>query len=85
MEERRAGPRSRAVGMIRAEARALGKRVQRAVGVARYDGNFMRQRLPAITTDELQRRADRLASLLGSDVRVQVRQRETDLFETRAV
>ena len=71
-------------GVIRAEFRAAKKRVQRFLGVARYDRHFMRQRFPSISVEDLQERADRLTHLINGDRRVRVLQLETDLFETYA-
>jgi surface carbohydrate biosynthesis protein len=78
-------PMARLKGVVQAEFRAANKRLQRMIGVARYDGNFMRQRFPDLTVANVQERADRLTRLIGGDREVRVSLREHDLFETRAV
>lgn len=83
-QDPRGGGAARLWGVVRAELRALGKRVQRARGVARYDPDFMRQRFPLIGLEDVQDRADRLSALLGAPRAVRVSRRETDLFETEA-
>ena len=76
---------TRVAGIIRAEIRASKKRLQRMIGIARYDRAFMRQRFPKISVDEVQDRADRLTQLIGGGHQVRVLLREDDLFETYAV
>jgi hypothetical protein len=75
-------PIKRISGIVCAEGRALNKTAQRLFGVARYDPRFIRQRFPAISTEVLQEKADRLTRLLGGEQPVNVLQRDTDLFET---
>lgn len=75
---------SRMAGVVRAEFRAVKKRVQRFLGVARYDRHFLRQRFPRIPVEDVQERADRLTHLIKGDRQVRVLKREADLFETYA-
>ncbi len=76
---------TRVAGIVRAEVRAAKKRLQRMMGIARYDRSFMRQRFPQISLEEVQDRADRLTQLIGGAHPVRVLLREDDLFETYAV
>ena len=75
---------SRMAGVVRAEFRAVKKRLQRILGVARYDRHFMRQRFPSISVEDVQEKADRLTHLIDGNRQVRVLKREADLFETYA-
>ena len=75
---------TRLAGLARAEFRVLKKRLQRFLGVARYDRHFMRQRFPSISVEDVQEKADRLTQLINGNRRVRVLRREADLFETHA-
>ena len=75
---------SRLGGVIRAELRGANKRIQRLLGVARYNRHFVRQRFPSISVEDVQERADRLTHLISGNRQVRVLRREADLFETYA-
>lgn len=76
---------ARWLGLARAEARALSKRMQALIGVARYEKGFVEQRFPEISESKIQAKADVLTQLLHASKRVRVKRCESKLFEISAV
>jgi surface carbohydrate biosynthesis protein len=72
-------------GRLRAEIRALTKRMKQKRGTARYDENFRRQRFPEISVDQVQDCVNRLAEAVHAGKPPQVRDHAPDLFEIEAV